>query len=150
MQQTTTRDRFNGNSITYYIDFLSQLNTSKLLIAYAKDNTPIAAWIFIFDQEVAIYYYGASTSEKEYRNLMAPYLLQWEAIKIAKKWWSLIYDFLWVATPWEKVWSLLGVTDFKLKLTPDIRKVSDSYIWINKSFIYNMMCLIRKCKQFIK
>ena len=32
---------------------------------------------------------------------------------------SKIYDFLWVATPWEKNSVLSWVTDFKLKLTPE-------------------------------
>jgi lipid II:glycine glycyltransferase (peptidoglycan interpeptide bridge formation enzyme) len=83
MQETTSRDSFEGNNLEYYTKFLKQNNSSKLLLA-KKDDIVIAAGIFIFDTEVSIYYYGASTSQKEYRNLMAPYLLQWEAITRAK------------------------------------------------------------------
>ncbi|MDR2639905.1 MAG: peptidoglycan bridge formation glycyltransferase FemA/FemB family protein [Candidatus Peribacteria bacterium] len=38
--------------------------------------------MFVYTEDVAIYYYGASTSNEKFRNLMAPYLLQWNAILI--------------------------------------------------------------------
>jgi len=148
MQQTTSRDKFSGNNLDYYIIFLNKLENSELLLAY-KDDEVIAGWIFVFDKEVSIYYYWASTSKKEYRNLMAPYLLQWEAIKIAKFRNSQIFDFLWVADPKSKNDPLSWVTSFKKKLTPDIRKVSESYIFINKKVKYNLFKILRKIKSLI-
>jgi lipid II:glycine glycyltransferase (peptidoglycan interpeptide bridge formation enzyme) len=56
---------------------------------------------------------------------MAPYLLQWEAIKIAKNNKSKLFDFLGVSSPGSEEDSLSGVTNFKKKLTLDIRKVSE-------------------------
>jgi lipid II:glycine glycyltransferase (peptidoglycan interpeptide bridge formation enzyme) len=44
----------------------------------------IAAGIFIYYHNTAIYYYGASTSDPELRKHMAPYMLQWEAIREGK------------------------------------------------------------------
>jgi len=149
MQQTTSRDKFSGNNLDYYIIFLNKLENSELLLAY-KDDEVIAGWIFVFDKEVSIYYYWASTSKKEYRNLMAPYLLQWEAIKIAKFRNSKIFDFLWVADPKSKNDPLSWVTNFKKKLTPDIRKVSESYIFINKKVKYSLFKILRKIKSLIK
>jgi lipid II:glycine glycyltransferase (peptidoglycan interpeptide bridge formation enzyme) len=78
---------------------------------------------------------------------MAPYLVQWEAIKYAKSIWSRIYDFLWVASPEEKNSSLVWVTDFKKKLTKDIRKVSKSYIFINNKLKYFLINILRKIKK---
>lgn len=146
MLETTSRDSFSWNSIDYYKTFLNSLNQSKLLLAYV-DEVVVAGWIFTFDKEVSIYYYWASTSNKQYRNLMAPYLLQWEAIKIAKNMWSKLYDFLWVATPGDTNSELAWVTDFKLKLSADVRNISDSYIWINKWFKYFLINLLRKLKR---
>ena len=146
MQQTTTRDNFNWNSIDYYKTFLNSLNNSKLLLAYVWEKV-IAWWIFTFDKEISIYYYWASTSDKEYRNMMAPYLVQWKAIKIAKGIWSSLYDFLWVSTPWDKNSELIWVTDFKLKLTKDVREVSKSYIYINKKIKYLIISILRKLKR---
>jgi lipid II:glycine glycyltransferase (peptidoglycan interpeptide bridge formation enzyme) len=117
-----------------------------LLLAFSDDKV-IAWWIFVFDKEVSIYYYWASTSDKKYRNLMAPYLLQWEAILMAKNIWSKLYDFLWVAWPDDKNSELAWVTDFKLKLSKDVREVSHSYIYINKWFKYFVIQLLRKLKR---
>ncbi len=147
--QTTSRDGFSGNTLNYYVTFIDSIENSKLLIAY-KDDFPVAAWIFIFEKEFSIYYYWASTNNELYRNLMAPYLLQWTAIKKAKDVWSSYYDFLWVATPWDTKSSLSWVTDFKLKFTTDVVNISDSYIWVNKFFTYNILLLFKLIKNKLK
>jgi len=149
MLETTRRDGFSGNNFEYYKTFLSELENSKLILA-KKDWIVIAWWIFIFDKDVSIYYYWASTSKKEYRNFMAPYLVQWQAITYAKSIWSKIYDFLWVASPDDKNSSLVWVTDFKKKLTKNIIKVSESYIFINNKFKYFFISLLRKLKSLKK
>lgn len=145
MIETTSRDGFSWNKLEYYKTFLETIKNSSLLIAYIYDKA-IAAWIFVFDKEVSIYYYGASTNNSEYRNLMAPYLLQWTAIKKAKSIGSKYYDFLWVASPLEENSSLSWVTDFKLKLTKDVVNVSDSYIWVRNKWLYGGICFLRKMK----
>jgi lipid II:glycine glycyltransferase (peptidoglycan interpeptide bridge formation enzyme) len=123
MSETTSRDNFAGNTREYYEIFLGSLDESQLFFAYFEGQV-IAAGIFVFTSEIAFYYYGASANSQ--RNLMAPYLLQWTAIEHAKKRDCQIYDFLGVASPGETNSPLSGVTDFKLKLTPDIREVSDN------------------------
>ena len=146
LKQTTSRDKFSWNSIEYYKTFLCKIANSKLLLAYV-DDVVVAGWIFTFEEwGVSIYYYWASTSDKNYRNLMAPYLLQWEAIKIAKSMSSIIYDFLWVASPNEIDSPLSWVTDFKKKLTNNIIEVSDSYIWINKKIKYSIITFLKRFK----
>ncbi|NVP17754.1 peptidoglycan bridge formation glycyltransferase FemA/FemB family protein [Candidatus Gracilibacteria bacterium] len=146
MIETTSRDNFNGNSLDYYMTFLNSLKESKLFIAFFDDK-PISAGIFTFIGEEAIYYYGASTSDINYRNLMSPYLLQWTAIFKAKQLGMKIYDFLGVATPGEENSHLRGVTDFKSKFTSNIVKVSDSYIFVNNKIKYNLLQLLRKFKR---
>lgn len=145
MIETTSRDGFFGNNFEYYKNFLETIPESSLIFTKFEDKI-LSAWIFIFDKEISIYYYWASTSDKKYRNLMAPYLMQWFAIQKAKEVWSKFYDFLWIATPWEKNSSLAWVTDFKLKFTSDIRKVSESYIFINKKCKYFVFKMLKKIK----
>ncbi len=147
MLDTTSRDWFNGNTFDFYKTFLLDIESSKLLIAYSED-IPIAWWIFTFNDN-AIYYYGASTSDKKYRNLMAPYLLQWTAINVGKSLNCHFYDFLWVATPWDKKSSLLWVTDFKLKFTKDIRQVSESYLHINNILLFYVLIIIKSIKKLL-
>ncbi len=145
MCETTTRDNFSWNNFNYYKIFLKSLNNSKLILA-KKGWVVIAGWIFIFDDDVSIYYYWASTSKKEYRNMMAPYLVQWEAIKYAKNIWSKIYDFLWVSSPGNSNDSLSWVTNFKKKLSWNIKQVSTSYIFINKKIKYFVINILRSLK----
>lgn len=59
----------------------------------------IAGGIFVFTPTRAIYYYGASSSLSADRKQMAPYLLQWTAIREAKMRQIPVYDFLGVADP---------------------------------------------------
>ena len=146
MQETTSRDNFSGNILEYYQEFLKQ-ETSHLFFAYHEDEV-IAAGIFISHHEVMYYYYGASSNHK--RNLMTPYLLQWTAICFAKNIWCTLYDFLGIAWPDEKNSPLTGVTDFKLKLTPDVRKVSESYLYIHKKCKYQYMQLLKYLIKYLK
>ena len=141
--ETTKRDNFFWNSFNYYKIFLQELDNSELILAL-KNNKVISGGIFIFNKEISIYYYWSSSNK--YRNLMSSYLLQWTAIKYAKKVWIKLYDFLWVTKPWDKSSSLAWVTEFKKKLTKDIRHVSEGYIWINKNFKYRLINFLRKIK----
>jgi len=143
MQETTSRDNFFGNTLEYYQEFLKQ-EMSHLFFAYHEDEV-IAAGIFISHHKVMYYYYGASSSKK--RNLMAPYLLQWKAIEKAKKLGCILYDFLGIAGPDEKNSPLIGVTDFKLKLTADKCEVSQSYIYIYKVWKYRLIQFLKHFKK---
>ena len=148
MMETTSRDWFNWNSLDFYKIFLQSLEKSKLLLAFYE--WVVIAWgIFVFDKDVSIYYYWASSGDSKYRNLMSPYLLQWEAIKIAKNVSSKLYDFLWISWPNEENSPLAGVTDFKKKFTSDIRFVSESCIYVNKKCKYLLINIIRKIKSRI-
>jgi lipid II:glycine glycyltransferase (peptidoglycan interpeptide bridge formation enzyme) len=149
MYETTSRDKFSWNTLDYYKNFLNLISDSDLILAY-KDWLAIAWWIFVFWKEQAIYYYWASTSNKTYRNLMAPYWVQFLAIQEAKLRGAKIYDFLWIAWPGDKNSELSWVTDFKLKLTKDSRAVSQSFIWINNRFKYTILVLIRRIKKILK
>ncbi len=117
LADTTARDGFSHNARAYYEIFLSILeknNAGGLLFARYDDRV-IAAGIWVFSGETAIYYYGASTSDRELRKHMAPYFLQWEAIKEAKRRNCQQYDFLGIAPPDAHVSHLAGVSEFKEK-----------------------------------
>jgi len=146
MLETTARDGFHGNTQAYYQAFLTTIPWAKLLFARVEEVV-VSAGIFVFSPEVSIYYYGASTSQSEYRNLMAPYALQWHAITESKALGSKYYDFLWVASPNEPNSSLAGVTDFKGKFTPDFRLVSHAKIWVHQKCWYWGIQLLRKWKE---
>ncbi len=126
MKATTSRDNFHSHTHDYYkklwknfayTDTNNQLElTIKLLIA-VKDQKPLAAGLFSFFGDRVVYLHGASADTE--RELMAPYLLQWQAIKIAKQGGYSLFDF-WGVAPVnrrfkasERVNKWQGITRFK-------------------------------------
>jgi lipid II:glycine glycyltransferase (peptidoglycan interpeptide bridge formation enzyme) len=144
MAETTARDAFSGNSLHYYEIFLWSIEDSQLFFAYYEKQV-IAAGIFVSSTETILYYYGASSSQ--YRNLMAPYLLQWTVICHAQKRGFQFYDFLGIATPGDLKSPLSWVTDFKLKFTSDTRLISESFLYIHKKTKFFFIMLLKKFKR---
>ncbi|NQV13251.1 MAG: peptidoglycan bridge formation glycyltransferase FemA/FemB family protein [Parcubacteria group bacterium] len=114
MEATTERDKFSAHPREYYrqqVEILGKNDLVELFLAEYKGEV-IAAAIISFLGGRAIYLHGASSYE--HRRLMAPHLLQWEAIKEAKKRGLQYYDFGGIAPadadknhPWS------GITRFK-------------------------------------
>lgn len=124
--ETTSRDSFSGHQKDYYWNFCHQLAPhTTLFFAEAEDGTRIATAINTHCGKKAIYYFGASTSDPNYRNLMAPYLLQWEIIQYAKKQGCTSYDFLGIAPENDPDHPYTGISEFKWKFGGD-RKVYDT------------------------
>lgn len=119
LEETTQRDKFSHNALSYYQTFLRVLETHNagwLLIA-VKENTIHAAGIFVYWGQHAIYYYGASSSFPEIRRDNGTYLLQWDAIREALHRGCTDYDFLGISShEWDK---LTGVTAFKMQFGPE-------------------------------
>lgn len=97
LKQTTERDGFSGHDKNFYKTMLQTLGRDQKAALYLAEfeGQVIAGTIVTFFKDTAIYYYGASGNE--HRNLMAPYLLQWHAIKDAKAQGHKHYDFLGIA-----------------------------------------------------
>jgi lipid II:glycine glycyltransferase (peptidoglycan interpeptide bridge formation enzyme) len=114
--ETTERDRFSGHQKIYYQSFLKNLPKNAALFFIKYKNTPIATAINTHAAGKAIYYFGASSSEEAFRPLRAPYLLQWEMIKIAKNnWHCATYDFLGIAPEDQPHHHYKGITQFKTR-----------------------------------
>lgn len=148
LSETKTRDNFSVNSESYFKEFLNYLYSNNIWWLYfaTKDSILIAAWIFAFYNNTAYYYYWASTTDNDKRKYMATYLLQWKLIEEAKDVWMKNYDFLWINFPWCNSQKLAGVTDFKLKLTSNIKIWPESVIYVHRYFIFEIL----KLKQFVK
>ena len=134
LQETAIRDKFVTNKKFVYEEMVksyssknSDINMKKSVVLSARDETGevIASTIFCVSGEMGVYYYGASSNQK--REKMAPYLLQWEGMKWAKKNGAKQYDFLGLAPENSPEHQLASVSQFKLKFGGK-RIVSDAGI----------------------
>jgi len=112
-QDTTGRDGFSGHEKSYYRKLLSTLTHESVLFFATLNNQRIAAAISTFCGDKAIYYFGASTSDRELNKLKAPTLLQWEMMKYGKAKGCKTYDFLGIAPEDEPKHAYAGITQFK-------------------------------------
>lgn len=99
-------------------------------------KTPIASVIISFYKEKAIYLFGGSSDE--HKNLMAPYLLQWHAIKEAKERGCTKYDFFGIAPPNKPNHPWRGVTDFKKKFGGEEEEILGSWDLVLKPTEYRL------------
>ena len=95
---TAARDKFKSHSREYYDKMLALEGVYQLSAYFA--GRPIAAAILISFGETLTYLHGVSANQD--RNLMAPYLLQWRAIELARKLGKEYYDFGGVARLYRK------------------------------------------------
>lgn len=142
LEETTNRDGFRGHNKNYYKNMLETLgNNSKLYLARLNGQI-LAATIVTFFKDTATYYYGASSNS--HRNLMAPYLLQWQAIKDAKKMGLKVYDFLGISPDNNKKHPWHGVTAFKLKFGGEKINYTSPQEYIFKPILYIVYKLLKK------
>ncbi len=111
--ETTERDGFSGHDKDYYKNFLSHLSDYTVLFFATHEGKRIASAISTFCGDKAIYYFGASTSDRELGKLNAPSLLQWEMMKYGKNEGCKTYDFLGIAPEGVKNHAYSGITQFK-------------------------------------
>ncbi len=113
LKGTGNRDGFGIHAKSHYVRFVEHLDNSFMLMAL-HDKKPIAGLIGVTWNGMGFYYYGASDHTQ--RNLMAPYLLQWEAMNYCKEQGCTQYDLLGIAPTGASAdhpWS--GISEFKSK-----------------------------------
>lgn len=106
---TAARDGFTVHNRDYYglvLQILGQRGLAALLLAEHEGDLLAGIIVFSFGR-TAQYMYGASSNEK--RNLMAPYLLQWEGMRWARERRAAIYDLWGIPDRLEENEDLWGV-----------------------------------------
>ena len=127
--------------------FTSQLIVMAMISIYLakyKDKV-LAANLIISYGKYTTYLHGATSDN--YRNVMAPYLLQWQAILDAKNNGYKHYDFGGVAPEGDENHSWSGITKFKLGFGGKRFTYPDSYDIVFKSTLYRLYKLLRFINQ---
>ena len=113
MLKTAQREKFKSHSREYYkkqLEVLGKEGLVKLFLAEYQGKI-IASNIVSFFGSKATYLHGASLYQ--YREVMAPHLLQWQAILEAKKQGCTSYDFWGIAPKDSSDHPWAGITRFK-------------------------------------
>ena len=166
-EETSRRDKFRSHNKNYYWKMLESLSfhsksnkdrqklQTKLYLA-EYDNKVIVTNLVLFFGDMAIYLHGASSNE--YRNVMAPYLLQWQQILDAKKAGCKMYDFWGIQNsqsktdlPWEKkINSWGGITRFKRGFGGLEKNYIGAYDLIFSDIGYPIYGSMRKIRDILK
>jgi len=145
---TAERDGITPHPENYYRQMIKIIPAENLQLYLAEyEGKIIAANIMIFFEDTAIYLHGAS--DNEFRNVMAPYLLQWRQIQDAKNKGCKKYDFGGVKTQGGKGWE--GITRFKLGFSKNTKPLDfpGSYDIVISPFKYWIYRAIQKMKSIL-
>lgn len=129
------------------LEILGPKNIAKLFIAEFKGK-PLAGILVSFYGGVATYLHGGSS--EEHRELMAPYLCQWEAIKYARENGQKIYDFWGVAETDDPNDPWAGITRFKEGFGGEKVIFAGTYDLVLNKFWYNILTIAAKIKHILK
>lgn len=147
---TSKRDKITAHPESYYRKMFDVIPPEVLKLYVARyEGKIICANLVLFFGGTATYMHGAS--DNEYRNVMAPYLLQWQQIRDAKKERCTRYDFGGVKVKNESGKSWAGVTKFKTGFAPETKPVEFPGCWdiIINPFKYNLYRILQKIKKII-
>lgn len=136
-QQTSERNRFQGRGLGYFeglVKLLAKEGVGEVLVI-STNGTALSAGIFLYWGGVGSYLYGASGGD---RNLMAPYLMHWAAMKRSRERGCRIYDLLAIAPPDRPNHSYASLTRFKTQFGGESVRLLGSWDFIRKPFWYTI------------
>lgn len=159
MKETGERDGFRLHGKKHYEAILNS-DFTKQFTALANGE-PTAVVIGVGYGDVFTYVFGASNYK--YREMMAPHLLQYEAIKFAKGAGYKYYDFFGIAPKlesrikdqesseyeYDRNHQYAGVTRFKLGFGGKVVEKPGTYDLIISSVWYRLYGLLRKIRRLV-
>jgi peptidoglycan pentaglycine glycine transferase (the first glycine) len=136
--ETSVRDGFVIRSEEYYLNVWKtffQAGMLSPLIAEVEGQVVAGLMLFSFGRK-AWYLYGMSTGL--HREKMPNYLLQWEAMRIAKSKGCLIYDLWGAPDVFDETDSMFGVFRFKEGLGATVLRTCGAWDYVVNSMGYTL------------
>jgi len=153
LEETGQRDGIAIHSSAYYRALFELCETSgppvklRLYIARHESDT-LAAIVVLFRGTRATYLYGASSNIK--RNLMAPYALQWKAMRDAKAQGCLIYDLFGIPPSADPAHPMAGLYRFKTGFGGTVIHRPGSWDYPCKPLMYRLFSTAEKIRKKIR
>jgi peptidoglycan pentaglycine glycine transferase (the first glycine) len=112
MMETAGRNKFRLHPQNYYFQMWDHLapKNMKLMLAYFEGEL-VAGLLLTTFAGTSTYLHGGST--QKHKEIMAPYLLHWEAVRLAKNSGCTAYDFGGIAPTDDPADKWAGITRFK-------------------------------------
>ncbi len=145
---TAKRDGFSAHSSIYFQKLFHTLQEKATLLVAEKNGIWLSAGIFIASKNKAYYYYGASSNE--FRELNAPTLLQWEAMKWVKSRGCTTFDLLGITPENHPNHPLSGVTQFKRKFGGTVHTYAEESNIIFSRHWYRIYRLAKFFRKILK
>lgn len=115
LEETARRDHIRIHNPAYYrtlFDLAAAAPPIAVSLYLAEyESAPVAGIVTLFRGKEAVYLYGASSNE--HRNLMAPYALQWQAMRDAKAAGCAYYDLFGIPPNADPTHPMAGLYLFK-------------------------------------
>lgn len=147
--ETCKRQNYHGHTPFYHKTIWSALKNSQahILVAFLGE-IPLAAYELLYFDRSFYYLYGGSTTL--HKNVMAPNLLMWEAIKLGKKLGAEKFD-MWGSLPptYQESHPWAGFTRFKEGYGTEFTHLSAGYDLIINPLLYKMYNLVYKIRERI-
>jgi len=148
---TSQRNKITAHPESYYRKMMEVIPKDILRLYIAEfEGKTIVTNVVIHYGNTATYLHGAS--DDKYKNVMAPYLLQWKQIQDATSAGCAGYDFGGVKTEASKIKNLsdwTGITRFKIGFSPQTKPIEfpgsyDIVINRKKYYLYAIIQGIRR------
>jgi len=142
LKETAQRDGIAVHGFNYYKTLFELYEKQKKddlsirLYTASHEGEILAAIVVLFRRKDAVYLYGASSNNK--RNLMAPYALQWKAIKDAKETGCMTYDLFGIPPDDNPNHPMAGLYRFKTGFGGQIIHRPGSWDYPYKKCLYNL------------
>ena len=149
--ETASRQGYKSHDLSYYksmVDFFNNKNGDdfpKIVVMQASYQSKLlAGGIYIDYGDTRTYLFGGTISE--YKNVMSPHILHWQAINDAKNAGLKKYDFWGIETA---KGDTPGFVRFKLGFGGDTVEYPGAYDLIVNPFWYNIYTILRRINQLI-
>lgn len=145
--ETCRRQKYFGHTPRYHKIVWEALknNIAHLLIAF-YNNTPVAAYELFYFKDVFYYPYGGTSLE--YRNVMAPNLLMWKAVRLGKKLGATTFDMWGSLSPqYDQSHSWSGFTRFKEGYGGEFVQFMGSYDLVVNPLLYKIYNVLYRLRE---
>lgn len=140
--ETASRDGFTPRSLAYFQDLVKKLGKTCRVLLATHNKQDLAGMILTLNEGYASYLYGASSNQE--RQLMAPYLLHYSAMQVARDNHCQTYDLLAVAPPDQPNHNYAGLSRFKSQFGGETVEMVGNYDLILKPIWYKIFSLLEK------